>query len=67
MATLLASAEASSIESSINNEAVIHTQSVRRGLTSGNDNGLPHCYLPQCLPHVPLHLRIDTSRKLIDQ
>ena len=63
--TLLASAEASSIESAdINILRDVHSE---QSLTSGNDNSLPNRNRAKSQPHIALHLWIDASRKLINQ
>ena len=61
---LLASAEASSIESALPQKLKGGT---KRSLTRCNHDGLPDSDIPQDRPHVSFHLGVNSGAKLIDE
>lgn len=67
--TLFASADASSIESEKGWGVSMQGQKgrMRCSRTRGDDDGLPDGNVPQCAPHVSLHLGIYPSGELVNE
>jgi hypothetical protein len=62
MPTLLARADASSIESRIEGfSKTLYSSNIFKELTGCDHDSLPHSHIPQGNPHVPFHLGVNTG------